>query len=414
MPKIISVILFIYCLSQPIYSEVVLGVERLFSPPYQSLLTDKNIGLITNHTGVNSKGELTSNLLKTHAKAHRYTVAAFFSPEHGFFGAQHAASEVNSSQDPDGIPIHSLHGTVRRPTPTMLEKITLLIFDIQDLGSRSYTYASTLFYAMEEAAKAKIPVIVLDRPNPLGGVLVDGPMMEEQWRSFVGYINVPYCHGLTIGELAQYFNGIYKIGCELTVIPMTGWKRTMTFKETNLMWIPTSPHVPDSETPFFYPTTGLLGELQLVNIGIGYTLPFKVIGAPWIHADQFARELNAQHFPGVYFHPFHYRPFFGRFANQECHGVLILIRDPHSYLPVTTQYLIIGMLKNLYPKEFQQALKASAHRETMFNQVNGTAKIYQIINENSFIIWKLRAFDQEKRLNYLTQRRPYLIDSYAA
>ena len=207
----------------------------------------------------------------------------------------------------------------------MLKGIDLLIYDIQDIGSRSYTFLSTLLYVMEEAAKQQIKVMVLDRPNPINGIVMDGPMLEEKWRSFLGYINVPYCHGMTIGELAQYFNGEYKIGCDLEVIPMKGWKRTMSFKDTHLPWVPTSPHVPEAETALVYPVTGILGELGIVNIGIGYTLPFKLIGAPWIQAEAFAEQLNQQQFPGVRFLPFYYRPFYGKFEGENSP------RSPHHY-----------------------------------------------------------------------------------
>lgn len=403
----------LYCLfHSPVYANVQLGIDNLFSSEHRSLLRGKQIGLITNHTAIDSNGRTTIELLKENEKSLGYSLKALFAPEHGLTGLQYANESIKNDRDIDGIPIYSLHGSTRRPTSAMLSEINLLIYDIQDLGSRSYTYSSTLFYAMEEAAKAHIPVIVLDRPNPLGGLLIDGPMLEKEWRSFVGYINVPYCHGMTIGELAQYFNGEYRIACQLTVIPMKGWRRNMTFEETGLTWIPTSPHVPEARTAFFYPTTGLLGELQLVNIGVGYTLPFKVIGAPWINAQQFAKKLNDQKFPGVYFYPFHYRPFFGRFAGQPCHGVYIIITDPHSFLPVTTQYLLMGMLKNLYPIPFQQALDASRSCQEMFNKVNGTAEVYRMLREEKYLIWKLRALHQKEREEYLLKRQTYLISDY--
>lgn len=391
---------------------VQVGVDRLFSSPYQALLRGKQIGLITNHTAIDSKGRSTIDLFKQNEKNVGYSLKALFAPEHGLMGIQYANEAVDHDRDPDGLPVYSLHGSTRRPTAAMLAGITLLVYDIQDLGSRSYTYSSTLFYVMEEAVKAHIPVIVLDRPNPLGGLLVDGPMLEKEWRSFVGYLNVPYCHGLTIGELAQYFNGEYQVGCDLTVIPMEGWRRHMIFEETGLTWVPTSPHIPEARTAFYYPTTGLLGELQLVNIGIGYTLPFKVVGAPWIHAEQFAQKLNAQNFPGVRFYPFHYRPFFGRFAKEACHGVLIVIIDPHIYLPVTTQFLLMGMLKNLYPTAFQQALKSSSRCQEMFNKVNGTAEVYRLLKEEKYLIWKLRGIHQKERDRYLQKRQKYLIADY--
>jgi uncharacterized protein YbbC (DUF1343 family) len=392
--------------------KVLLGVENLFSPSYQPILRGKQIGLITNHTAIDSKGTSTIDLFKQHAQSGGYSLVALFAPEHGLTGIQYAGENVNNQRDADGIPIYSLHGSTRRPTAGMLKDITLLVYDIQDIGSRSYTYISTLFYAMEEAAKAHISVVVLDRPNPLGGELVDGPMLEEEWRSFVGYVNVPYCHGLTIGELARYFNAEYKIGCDLVVIPMQGWQRRMTFKDTELTWIPTSPQVPDAQTAFYYPTTGLLGELQIVNIGVGYTLPFKVVGAPWIHAEQFAERLNAQQFPGVRFLPFHYTPFFGRFVGEACHGALILVTDPQVYLPVTTQFLLMGVLKSLYPSYFQKGLEASVQRQEMFNKVNGTAEIYRILKDEQYVVWKLRALHQKERDRYLRKRKSYLNPDY--
>lgn len=400
-------------LANLVCADVQLGVERLFSSDSQKVLRGKKIGLITNHTAIDSKGNSTIDLFKQNAKGSGYILKAIFAPEHGLNGAQYASEKVVDAKDSDGIPIYSLHGATRRPTAAMLAGIDLLVYDIQDLGSRSYTFSSTLYYVMEAAAKAHLPVLVLDRPNPLGGVLIDGPMLEDKWRSFVGYINVPYCHGLTIGELAQYFNGEYRVGCQLTVIPMKGWRRNMSFEETGLKWIPTSPHVPESSTAFYYPTTGILGELQLVNIGIGYTLPFKVIGAPWIDAKKFAQQLNAQKFPGVYFLPFHYRPFFGRFSGQDCHGVLIMINDRQSYLPVTTQYLIIGMLKTLYPTAFKKALESSKDRQEMFNKVNGTAEVYRLLKEDNYFIWKLRALHQKERELYQQKRVKYLIEDYS-
>ena len=391
---------------------VQVGVDCLFSPSYKELLQGKKIGLITNHTGIDSRGCSTIDLFKQYQKEYGYSLVALFAPEHGLRGDYHAEKSVADERDSDGIPVFSLHGVTRRPTSAMLKDISLLVFDIQDVGSRSYTYTSTLFYAMEEAAKAKIPVVVLDRPNPLGAI-VDGPMLEEKWRSFVGYVNVPYCHGMTVGELAQFFNGEYQVGCQLTVIPMKEWKRWMVFKETGLTWIPTSPQIPDAETAFFYPTTGLLGELQIVNIGVGYTLPFRVVGAPWINAEKLAQYLNEQKNPGVHFHPFHYTPFFGRFAGQSCHGVLIVLKAPSLYLPVTTQYALLAALKALYPAQFQNGLEGeNEKRLKMFHTVNGTKEVYRILKEEPYVFWKLRAIHQKERSEYLRKRELYLISQY--
>lgn len=412
MPVILTFFLFFSLIQISVQAKVVLGIENLFTPAYQSILSGKKIALITNQTGIDSKGNTTIHRLREQAGEGKYCLQALLSPEHGIWGMEHAEENIQNQKDSSGIVVHSLYGKTRRPTAEMLKDITLLIFDIQDIGSRSYTYISTLFYAMEEAAKANIPVVVLDRPNPMGGEIVDGPMMEEKWRSFVGYINVPYCHGLTVGELAKFFNAEYKVGCDLVVIPMTGWRRDMTFEETGLPWIPTSPQIPESHTCFYYPTTGILGELHMLNIGVGYTLPFKVVGAPWIDADLLAKKLNAQQFPAVHFQPFHYTPFFGRYAKEPCHGILIIITDYKSYLPVTTQHLIIGILKTLYPAEFQKRLEASKSREEMFNKVNGTDKIIQILKDEPYIIWKLRALHQHERELFLEKRKNYLTPEY--
>ncbi len=404
--------LFLILISFSLKADIALGIDNLLSGKYDPLLKNKKIGLITNHTAVNARLETTISLLKNQAGRHGFKVAAFFAPEHGLTGSSHANDWIKDGKDPDGIPVYSLHGASKRPTKEMLEDLDILLFDIQDIGSRSYTYISTLFYAMEEAAKHNVEVIVLDRPNPINGVTVDGPMLEEKWRSFVGYIDIPYCHGMTIGELARLFNEEYKIGCKLTVIPMTGWKRSMTFSETGLPWIPTSPQIPEASSVWFYPTTGILGEISMVSIGIGYPLPFKVIGAPWIDAESFAKALNAQQFPGAVFHPFHFTPFYGNYAKEECHGVMVVIKDRSLFLPVTTQYLIIGLLKSLYPKKFEEALKKSAKRKEMFCKVNGTEEVWRLMCEEPYITWKLKDVHREKREVFKKRRLKYLMANY--
>jgi len=395
-------------------AQVKTGLDCLFCKDHETILKNQKIGLITNHTAVASNHQTSIQIFKNHSSSYNFELKALFAPEHGLNGCQYASEKVEHFKDKDGIPIFSLHGLTRRPTKEMLQGIDLLIYDIQDIGSRSYTYIATLFYVMEEAAKLNIPVIVLDRPNPINGLTIDGPMLEDKWRSFVGYINVPYCHGMTIGELAQYFNSENKVNCKLTVIPMKGWKRSMCFAETGLTWIPTSPNIPEADTAYFYPSTGLIGELQLVNIGIGYTMPFKLIGAPWIKAEAFAKSLNEQKFPGVYFHPFYYRPFYGRFAHENCQGVLIVIEDHKKYLPVSTQYLLLGMLKSLYPDQFKKAIHSSKKCEEMFNKVNGTAEVYRILTQELYITWKLLALSQNERKLFQKNREKYLISSYSS
>ncbi|NNM44332.1 MAG: DUF1343 domain-containing protein [Chlamydiae bacterium] len=387
-------------------SKVELGVDVFFKDGHLSSLKNQNVGLVTNHTGVNANLQPTADLLQQYATD--FSFVAIFAPEHGFQGLSYAGEHVEHSKSK--IPIYSLHGKTRRPTDEMLKNIDVLIFDIQDIGSRSYTYISTLFFVMEEAAKRGIRVIVLDRPNPMGGKIVDGPMLQENFRSFIGYINVPYCHGMTIGELAKYFNQEYRIGCRLEVICMRGWKRFMTFKDTGLFWVPTSPNIPESDTPFFYASTGLIGELGLTNIGIGYTLPFKVIGAPWIKAQEFAKQLNSQNIPGVKFLPFAYRPFYGLFKGRDCQGVRIVITDYGQYKPLTVQYLLIGMLKSLYPKEVGKRLALiDSKAKDMFCKANGNEEILSYITKEKYIVWKMISFQENERNAFVEKREKYLL-----
>lgn len=396
-----------------LHCKVLVGADVLSKDSVIKHFKGKKIGLITNHTAINAEGKSTIDLIKQLEKKVGFKLAALFAPEHGLKGSSHANENVDEELDGDAIPIYSLYGKHRRPSAAMLKGIDLLVYDIQDIGSRSYTYISTLFYVMEEAAERKIPLVVLDRPNPINGIVVDGPMLEERWRSIVGYINVPYCHGMTIAELAQFFNGEYKIGCELKIIPMKNWKRKMSFCDTGLLWMPTSPQIPEASTPLFYPMTGLLGELSLVSIGVGYTLPFKVVGAPWIDAKKFAAALNGQKFPGIHFEPFHFKPFYGKFAHEECNGVLIAITNRLCYKPVSTQYLIIGILKGLYPAKFNEAIISSRGRKEMFCKVTGTEGIYRIMKEENNIVWKLKGFHEKERTCFLALRQKYLIDSYS-
>ncbi len=264
---------------------------------------------------------------------------------------------------------------------------------------------------MEEAAKLGIEVIVLDRPNPINGETIDGPLLDERFRSFIGYINVPYCHGMTVGELAKFFNSEYKIGCKLKVIPMEGWKRSMSYRDTGLAWIPPSPYIPEEDTPFFYPSTGIFDQLKILNIGIGYTLPFKIAGAPWIDAKKFAEALNAQKLPGVRFLPFHFKPFYGLYKGLNCQGVLIRVLDPLKYRPLSVQYLLLGILKSLYPQQFEKKLSEMKGRE-FFHKANGTDEIFRILAEEKYPAWKLIEFQKEERETFRQKRKAYLLTEY--
>lgn len=391
-----------------VFAQVELGVDRFFALECENSLRGKRVGLVTNHTGMTRDLKSTAELFYE-----KTNLVALFSPEHGINGEAYAFEKVKHDKNQKGLPIYSLHGATRRPTEEMLKEIDVLVYDIQDIGVRGYTYATTLFYVMEEAAKRKIEVIVLDRPNPMGGVIVDGTMLDDKWRSYIGYVNVPYCHGMTIGELASYFNNEYKIGCNLKVIPMRGWKRSMSFADTGLTWIPTSPHIPEADTPYYNATTGILGELDLVNIGIGYTLPFKVVGATWINAKQFASKLNEQHLPDVHFSPFHYRPFYGSYKGKDCHGVLIKITNFTHYRPISVQCLIIGILNSLYPSRVKEALgKISQTKKDLFCKAIGNDEFLKLLGNEKYITWKLINFEKDERAQFLSTRSKYLRSEY--
>ena len=397
-----AILFFVFSFALSASPTVSAGVDVFFDDGHFTHLKEKRIGLLTNHTGVDSK------MCSTFQRFQKLTnLAALFSPEHGLKG-QHYAWEPIGHGDELGIPVYSLHGDTRRPSSEMLKNIDVIIYDIQCTGVRAYTYPTTLFYMMEEAAKLGIEVVVLDRPNPINGVIIDGPMLEEKWRSYIGYINVPYCHGMTIGELAHFFNEEYQVGCKLKVIPMKGWDRTMSYRDTGLAWIPPSPNVPEPDTPLFCPSTGILGELGLLNIGIGYTLPFKVVGAPWIDAKSFAEKLNGQKLPGVHFQPYHFRPFWGLYKGLDCQGILIQITDTKIYKPLSVQFLLLGMLKSLYPDQFAIQF-SNASKKDLFCKANGTEKVFETLLKEKYPAWKLIEIHKSEREAFLEKRKKYLL-----
>jgi uncharacterized protein YbbC (DUF1343 family) len=275
-------------------------------------------------------------------------------PEHGMRGAAYAGEKVTDQRDPNTqLPVYSLYGATSKPTPEMLKGVDILVYDIQDIGVRSYTYVSTLALVMEAAAEMGIPLVVLDRPDPLGGVRVEGNVPPPDWpRAFICWLRVPYVYGMTSGEMARMINGEGWLRggkrCKLTVVPMKGWKRKMLFAETGLSWVPTSPHIPHAETSFFYPATGLLS--YALNNGVGYTLPFELIGAPWIDGERLAKKLNDLALPGLRFRPTAYKPFYGTLKETSCQGVQVHILDPHRAPLVSISFYALEALNQLYPE----------------------------------------------------------------
>ena len=356
-----------------VHAKVLPGIDVLLQERLD-LVAGKRVGLITNPTGLTSRLKANIDALREAG----VNLVALFGPEHGVRGDVEAGKAVSSYTDPKtGIPVYSLYGKTRKPTPEMLRGVDILLYDIQDIGSRPYTYISTMALAMEAARDAGIPFVVLDRPNPLGGNLVDGPVLDPKFKSFIGIYPIPYVYGLTVGELARLFNSEFRIGCDLTVVPMKGWHRDMLFGDTGLVWVPTSPHIPHALTPFYCATTGGLGELGTVNEGVGTPLPFELVGAPWVDADKLADELNGLGLPGVFFRPTAYRPYYFRFANQQLWGVQIHILDPHVFRPVTTQLHILHALHKLFP---DHDLLVS-ERASSFDRAWGTDQVRLLLAE---------------------------------
>src|SRR5258707_1117252 len=291
---------FILSLVPLFAAQVKLGNEVLAGGGFKAL-QGKRIGLITNPSGVNGNLESTIDVLRA---APGVKLVALFGPEHGIYGDAPGGDKVESSMDArTGLPIHSLYGATRKPTPEMLKGLDAVLYDLQDTGCRSYTFISTMGEAMDACGRAGIEFIVLDRPNPLGGERVEGPKVKKGFRSFVSRWGVPYVYGMTSGELAQMINGEHWNTniCKLTVVPLKGWKRSMLWRDTGLPWVPTSPHIPHGESPLYQVATGMLGEIGGVSTGIGYTLPFECIAAPDLDAHKLAAVLNGYKLPGVRF-----------------------------------------------------------------------------------------------------------------
>lgn len=333
--------------SSAVSAKVLTGIDVLERDGFKQLAGLK-LGLVTNHTGRNREGRATIDVLN---KAPGVRLVALFSPEHGIRGL--ADEKISDSKDEaTGLPIYSLYGETRRPKPEQLRDIDALVYDIQDVGARFYTYISTLGHIMEEAAKKKIPVFVLDRPNPIGGVDVEGPTADSDKLSFISYHTIPTRHGLTVGELAQLFNRQRKIGADLRVIKMDGWGRSMWFDETNLTWINPSPNMRSLTEATLYPGVGLL-ETTNVSVGRGTDTPFEIVGAPWIQGDKLADYLNQRTIPGVRFVPLRFTPKASVFKDEPCGGVNIIITDRGAFRPLLTGIEMALALRKLYPNDWQ-------------------------------------------------------------
>lgn len=342
-------------------AQVLAGIDVLERDGFKQL-SGMRIGLVTNHTGKDRSGRSTIDIL---FKAPGVKLTTLFAPEHGIRGV--ADDKLSDAKDEQtGLPIFSLYGESRRPKPEQLKDLDAIVYDIQDVGVRFYTYSTTLGYVLEEAAKIKLPVIVLDRPNPITGVEVEGPLADADKFSFTSYYSIPVRHGMTTGELARFFNEERKIGAEVRVVKTENWRRAMWFDATGLEWVNPSPNMRSLTEATLYPGVGLL-ETTNVSVGRGTDTPFEVLGAPWIDGQKLASHLNARHIPGVRFVPVRFTPKTSVFKNEECRGVNIIVTDRTRLQSVTMGMEIAVALHQLYPADWkvESYLRLLANADTL-------------------------------------------------
>ncbi len=329
---------------------VVIGLETSLAAPPKVLSGAAHFGLLLNQASVNADFEYASTLL---ARTFPGKLAALFSPQHGLWSEQQE-NMIESGHGRDetlGIPIYSLYSETRKPTPAMLKGLDCLVFDLQDVGTRIYTFAWTMMGCLEACATARIPVVVFDRPNPLGGDAAEGPILDLHYESFVGRSAIPMRHGLTMGELAQWLNARHKIGADVLVVKMTGWSRQMLWPDTGRTWVGTSPNLPRWEGCLVYPGQVLLEGTNLSE-GRGTTTPFEVCGAPFVSPTKLLAELRSFDLAGVHLRPIRFEPTFHKWAGKSCGGVYIHVTDPAKFRPLLTTLAIITAVRRLWPKEF--------------------------------------------------------------
>lgn len=344
-------------------AEVLCGIDLLERDGFR-LLAGRKVALITNHTGRNRAGKRTVDLL---LKAPDVKVVKLFSPEHGFYGQ--LDEKVGDTVDKaTGLKVYSLYGETRRPTPEMLEGVDTIVYDIQDIGARFYTYSATLGYAMEAAAKHGLKMVVLDRPNPITGLIVDGPIADKERYGFTAYGPLPVVHGMTFGELALMCNTEYSVNCDLTLVELQGWRRSMWWDQTGLMWVNPSPNMRNLTQAILYPAICLL-EATNVSVGRGTDQPFEVFGAPWIDGQKLAAALNEAGLPGLRFIPIEFTPTSSKFAKKPCQGVYVMVTDRQNVRLVLSGLTIAWELKRLFGKAFEidKVINLLANAETLNN-----------------------------------------------
>lgn len=376
------------------------GVEQ-FIADVPAVVRGKRVGLITNHTGVDSRGVSTIDLVFA---SRDVKLVALFGPEHGIRGTAADGAKISSAVDrKTGLPVFSLYGDVRRPTPRMLSNVEALLFDIQDVGARPYTYISTMGLAMRAAKEKGIPFVVFDRPNPIGGHIVEGSILDTAFRSFTGMYPIALRHGMTIGELARMFNDRFGIGAELIVVPMRGWKRTMWFDETGLPWVNPSPNIRRLETAIHYPGTVFI-EATTLSEGRGTDHPLEQAGAPWLRARAVADSMNAMRLPGVRFEATRFRSVRGtaKYGGVTIPAVRFVITDREAYRPVRTTLRFIELVRRMHPRNFRWQERGAG-----VDRLAGTDALRKAIGDGR--LQKLLDGWEAERAEFARLRQEYLL-----
>lgn len=386
-------IVFLYAKSKE--SSIKLGIDRL--DEYISIFEKKRIALITNMTGYNSEGESTISILKD-----KTNLRLLFSPEHGLNANFKEGSLIDNAVDrKTSLKIYSLYGKQKKPTKEMLKDIDIVCFDIQDVGSRFYTYIYTMAYAMQACAENGKMFVIFDRPNPISGDVVEGFVLQDEFKSFVGLYPIVQRHGMTVGELALMFNEEFGINCNLKVIPLKNWSRTSYFEDLPLVWIPSSPNIPNASTALVY--SGIcLFEGTNISVGRGTTLPFHYIGAPFINADVLVEKLNRENLRGVKFFPAYFTPNSSIYKDEACEGIYIAVNDKNIFQPVRVAIKIFNIIKETYP-DFK--IKDEKIRRCGLNLLFGNASLSEkSIDEKA--LFNAMAIDEKE---FIKKRRAYLL-----
>ena len=369
----------------PSTGPVLFGIDVLEKEDFAPL-KGKQVGLITNQTGVDSRGRSTADVL---ARAPGVKLVALFSPEHGIRGQGEAGQPIGDTIDKKThLPVYSLYGTLQRPTPEMLNAIDVLVFDMQDVGARFYTYLTTMGMGMEAAAQRKIEFMVLDRPNPLGGAIVEGQILDPRIRHFTAYYSVPTRHGLTAAEMAKYFNETARVQAKLDLIRMEGWKRSQFWEDTELSFIPPSPNIPTPMAALLYVGIGMF-EATNVAVGRGTDTPFERIGAPWMNGAVMVHRLNELNLPGVLFFQTIFEPEKDLYQDQLCSGVRIKVTNPSTVRPGDIFVHMAILLRELSPKDFQprwdEVARVTGSRdfETMYKFNKSAEEILNLFHKSA-------------------------------